>query len=794
MQLNLANDDQLKIRSIKIVLVIILLLFSVLSPALARVVINEVELHPIGEYEQWVELYNTGDEELDISGWSISPLSNPSRELFIDLNDFPPGDFYVITSEYAWADPSGDALILRDYSGKEIDRTPILYDNFESSCTWTRYPDGSGNWSFLAPTRDGPTNGKSCEDVSGEGHYIRFNMEQKVGGSGFVSTRSSMYGVDNKSILSKQHGSGSYKSQEAEQYISDLINNYQKMGLAKNALSGQYSDATFNVTSNNRPIKYSSRWAESSMVNDEDPLDSSYISESTRYASSINSSLQVQSDAQVKAKMNSEFEGKSRVESSLGTFKSSEEYTGSFHVLNDILVTHPGAIESSVAGVGFVDVNRTIGDIVTYEKGTGAYQADELIDAGEGYLANDVTLSHSPVNYSYVPGKSINQSLMWRSGMRFGESDGPFVSSEFSDIKNLKGETIVDSRSDIRTTANFTGKASLKAALNSTPKKSCRSETIYVEDVFEGNYSINRKILIPPIYEEPHMSVVGPGRIHHPRCDMIQYAITLINDGNQALGPVYLKDTFPSGTTLMDVSLPPFEYTSRSANWSIPRLGIGSSVTIDLDLRITAPKDNYSNRLRAVTIFLAQTNTTASFRRLYANDATSLDADWSQCTPQKVPVSFTVTSDPLNPRLLTYFMGIQNLAGENISTNITATLPPYLKFINSTFEPSQINENTITWNIDRLAPDRRRTFNFMAESEQDGFIVSKANMHSWSLDGRELASINASASVVLGKFVDNVSATYSYDWLPCGGNMLSRLSWEDPKMNKGTLDCLCTGK
>lgn len=36
------------------------------------VVVNEVELNPSGDGNEWVELYNSGEEPADIGQWSVS--------------------------------------------------------------------------------------------------------------------------------------------------------------------------------------------------------------------------------------------------------------------------------------------------------------------------------------------------------------------------------------------------------------------------------------------------------------------------------------------------------------------------------------------------------------------------------------------------------------------------------------------------------------------------------------------------------------------------------------------------
>lgn len=36
------------------------------------IVVNEVELNPAGDENEWVELFNTGEESVDIGRWSVT--------------------------------------------------------------------------------------------------------------------------------------------------------------------------------------------------------------------------------------------------------------------------------------------------------------------------------------------------------------------------------------------------------------------------------------------------------------------------------------------------------------------------------------------------------------------------------------------------------------------------------------------------------------------------------------------------------------------------------------------------
>jgi hypothetical protein len=60
-----------------------------------------------------------------------------------------------------------------------------------------------------------------------------------------------------------------------------------------------------------------------------------------------------------------------------------------------------------------------------------------------------------------------------------------------------------------------------------------------------GDYKIERKISILPKYDSPHMSVYKQGYVDPDRCDVLRFAVTVVNDGNRTFAPIYVRDTFP---------------------------------------------------------------------------------------------------------------------------------------------------------------------------------------------------------------------------------------------------------
>jgi hypothetical protein len=111
----------------------------------AKIVLNEIYPDTNG----WIELYNRGNQEIDISGWEITwdgesytiPQGTtmlPGEFLAFDVGDIP---------------PSGTVTLIDD-KGKEQDQT--TFTSVPSGEGWGRYPDGVESWLFTNPTKEGP--------------------------------------------------------------------------------------------------------------------------------------------------------------------------------------------------------------------------------------------------------------------------------------------------------------------------------------------------------------------------------------------------------------------------------------------------------------------------------------------------------------------------------------------------------------------------------------------------------------------------------------------------------------
>lgn len=775
--------------------IIALLLSFLLTPSgLSYVVINEVELVSPEQSEQWVELYNSGRDNIDISGWSIVPQSDLAEEEFIDFGNISAKGFYVLSFEDGQLNPQEEMLILRNEEGIEVDRTPVLYDNNDSYCAWGRYPDGSKNWCLMIPSKGGPSSGELCGGA--EGLNMKFNMDQKISGSGYIRISSYIHNHNGATLKSRESGSGTYESEEAARYYENLTSKTNRINLSKSDLSTRYNTTTFNI-SPQRSVRYTTKWSELSKAGSD--KDSQYISESYMHAKRIYSNIMIDyRDFDLEASIGSEFEGVGRINSNLGDLESSEEYIGCFKIFNNYLKNDTNVIELSAIGEGFVNTNRVIGEEVrTYERGTGAYNFEALIGSSGGSLAGNsgislmknISLTYVPVSYSYAQDNSIPVYIMWREGTQSGEKDRIFMDSEFSDIRRLEAKTVLSSV-NMRASVNFSGKARLQAGYRNT--SDLTSDFVYMDDEYAGNYSIERHYRVFPVLKVPHISLTNRGRIDPQDCNILKYTITLVNDGNRPLGPVFIRSSIPSGTSYRDASIQPFELSSRYANWSISYLGIGDSFNIDLNLQINTRKENYTINTRAITVYQEATKTTSRDRRLRTSNTSRLDADWSALSPRSLLATYTVIPNSKNPKILIYRLTVQNRAKKSLSADIKATLPPNIRFINSTIQPKRISKDLIMWTIDKLNAGKRKTISFVGEAESDGFYVSQADIHARSLDGHEMASTEISASVVVGKAVYLMTPIFWEDWCPCDGNLLGLESWNETMISgSNDLGCVC---
>ena len=136
------------------------------------IILNEINSSP----DNWVELMNTGNETLDLSGYELRDNSDDHRWRFPDKSTLKSGEFLIVeadskglvydnqtqtfvegTFESAIGIGSGDAIRLYDKSGTLLDEYQwtehASYEGDAFKASYGRYPDGTGSFCLTKETK-----------------------------------------------------------------------------------------------------------------------------------------------------------------------------------------------------------------------------------------------------------------------------------------------------------------------------------------------------------------------------------------------------------------------------------------------------------------------------------------------------------------------------------------------------------------------------------------------------------------------------------------------------------------
>ncbi len=124
------------------------------SGAVPEIVINELMPNPIGtdRGNETTELYNCGDEPVDIGGWVLENENGDRYTIPAGTTIEPHG--YHLTTKIPLDNGGGQVLLYRD--GEEVDRS-IEYTHSADGLSWQRRSDGldtdsDGDWIERDPT------------------------------------------------------------------------------------------------------------------------------------------------------------------------------------------------------------------------------------------------------------------------------------------------------------------------------------------------------------------------------------------------------------------------------------------------------------------------------------------------------------------------------------------------------------------------------------------------------------------------------------------------------------------
>ena len=534
------------------------------------------------------------------------------------------------------------------------------------------------------------------------------------------------------------------------------------------SLTATHKPTTFSLP-NNRDIDYKTKWIEK--AKSKNYATGASTNEEYTYANRINRNSSLKLDENGSTMITeTDFEGvghigllkkdadANRTWNASQVFESQEDYVGSFKI-NEKFDEYGKNVEyeKSVTALGYVAGDRNIGNSQTsYESGTGKYQSEERISTVVNYIAKDIHLTHLPTSYTYTPTFSTSSDLKWNEGM-WSKTPTSLISERFSSAENLDLQSTARGLNEMVTEASVTGQADFRTVYKDNSLNS--TDEIDQDEQYVGKFEITRKTSLGGVakYDRPHLSLSKVAKVDLLNTTFADYRITIENNGNRALEPVYVKDVFPTGTEYITSSLRPAELTTSYANWSLPFMGIGSKVIIDLRLNITEEPSNLVNRVEAAGNYNESWTLARNFSVVRLN--------WLTCCPPQISATKIARVDALDPKVVWYSLNLKNREKYTMVAFLMDQLPMPMKLLNSSLEPSENRSNLITWTILDLAPGESRNITYRARAEKDGVYVNVAHIEAFSVDGPDGAAADVEARIDLGKG-GALPSSISSDWQP----------------------------
>jgi len=391
---------------------------------------------------------------------------------------------------------------------------------------------------------------------------------------------------------------------------------------------------------------------------------------------------------------------------------------------------------------------------------------------------------------------SISASQKWKEGMYSTTPKVSYVGEEFTSLDYLDKETIAKGINEMNTEVSFEGQARFRALLD--PNKT--APVVDFDEQYVGDYSIERNVLFTgvPKYDKPHLNVTktldslveedktceeDEGECTGTR-QVATYTITIENDGNEALAPVYVTDYFPPGAFLIDSSLRPDKVTYTRANWTLTHLNIGDVEAITLRLDVTSyHPDELVNRVDVCGEYDNETVCAMNF--------SAMEIEWLTCCPSG-PVSVTKSAelDTENETVVHYSVEIMNAENVTRVATVTDWLPDGMDLIDSSTPIASYDGDVIVWNLIEIEPFGTKTIKFSALAPGDGRFTNIVEVDPRSVDGPVVQPVRATCVIDVGIVEDECGAVSCDSWQPP--------NWEFEHVGYGQDqttcgDLICTG-
>jgi len=608
----------------------------------------------------------------------------------------------------------------------------------------------------------------------------------------------------------REFGSGVYASEELSKVRSE-----NKSIISDTSLRASYRPSSFSLPQG-RSINYNTLWTEKSKARN--TVTGASMTEEYTSATKINKERSLELDKNGSTMTTEvEFVGQGHIgvlkkeapdsHPKVKTiFESREDYAGSFKIYEKVDEYGSSVVSNkSTSGFGYVAVDKKIRDSQkTYESGTGSYQREELIDTPTSYMAKNISLVHAPANYSYSPSFIADQDMKWSEGMwsksgglsganlvtdtgpsrqlaassclANGTSPGTLISEKYSYLDNLQKETVASGLNEMKTEVSFSGMADYRVLSHGTNGTS----EVDKEERYAGSYDINRHVLLTGTskYDMPHLTVIKEGQIRNEwynkvNATLAEYTIKIINDGNRALAPIYVRDLLPTGTQYIKSTIRPASLNASEANWTLVHLGIGDTITIGLTLNVTeaAEGNNIVNRVVACGI--------SGDKSVCAGNYSSLEFGWLTCCQPEVLLSKKAWLDEADPTVVHYRIIVNNKAQDSVAVTVTDQLPGGMTLLGASVGPNTYDANLIVWALPEIKSGRIETIDYTTRALRDGGYTSTVHIDATAINGTGYDTMDASAYIEVTR-TGVAAKTFRYGgWEPPAWN----LSAPEPGLN-----------
>lgn len=160
-----------------------------------KIWVNEFEQNPSGTDggNEWIELYNPGTSDVDVTGWVLTANGGSAVSKTLS-GSVPAGGYVVVYNSSQWLDNSGASVTLQDDLSNLVDETPTFGDSANDDRSHQRTTDGGDTWEFKTATEGASNEGTTVSiSLSANGYKSRGLQKADLSWSGASSADVDVY-------------------------------------------------------------------------------------------------------------------------------------------------------------------------------------------------------------------------------------------------------------------------------------------------------------------------------------------------------------------------------------------------------------------------------------------------------------------------------------------------------------------------------------------------------------------------------------------------------------------------